>query len=196
MKRGNIAIGIGALCLLGACVTINVYFPAAAAEKAADRIIEEVWGPDAQKPPPPATQGALPGASRVLARLLSVVVPSAHEQQANLEIATPAINRIKNSMKARHEQLVPFYANGAVGLTGRGLVAVRDAKVLTLAERPKANKLVAAENQDRNALYRAIASANGHPEWEADIRSTFARRWIDKARSGWWYQSGGAWKQR
>lgn len=28
---------------LGACVTINIYFPAAAAEKAADRIIEEVY---------------------------------------------------------------------------------------------------------------------------------------------------------
>jgi hypothetical protein len=29
--------------LLGACVTINIYFPAAAAEKAADKIIDEVW---------------------------------------------------------------------------------------------------------------------------------------------------------
>lgn len=29
--------------LLSACVTINIYFPAAAAEKAADKIIEEVW---------------------------------------------------------------------------------------------------------------------------------------------------------
>ena len=28
--------------MLSACVTINVYFPAAAAEKAADRIIDEV----------------------------------------------------------------------------------------------------------------------------------------------------------
>ena len=37
---------------LGACVTINIYFPAAAAERAADRIIEEVWQlkPDAAKP--------------------------------------------------------------------------------------------------------------------------------------------------
>lgn len=26
-----------------ACVTINIYFPAAAAEQAADRIIDEVW---------------------------------------------------------------------------------------------------------------------------------------------------------
>ena len=37
---------------LGGCVTINIYFPAAAAERAADRIIEEVWQlkPDAAKP--------------------------------------------------------------------------------------------------------------------------------------------------
>jgi hypothetical protein len=31
------------LAVLSACVTINIYFPAAAAEKAADKIIEEVW---------------------------------------------------------------------------------------------------------------------------------------------------------
>ncbi len=29
--------------ILSACVTINIYFPAAAAEKAADKIIDEVW---------------------------------------------------------------------------------------------------------------------------------------------------------
>lgn len=32
----------GALLLAG-CVTINIYFPAAAAEKMADKIIDEVW---------------------------------------------------------------------------------------------------------------------------------------------------------
>lgn len=32
-----------AALLLSACVTINIYFPAAAAEKAADKIIDEVW---------------------------------------------------------------------------------------------------------------------------------------------------------
>jgi hypothetical protein len=29
--------------LLAACVTINIYFPAAAADKAADKIIDDVW---------------------------------------------------------------------------------------------------------------------------------------------------------
>lgn len=41
MKNWLMAIGIAAI--LPACVTINIYFPAAAAEKAADKIIDDVW---------------------------------------------------------------------------------------------------------------------------------------------------------
>lgn len=43
--------------LLSACVTINIYFPAAAAEKAADKVIDEVWQLPASStaPTPPAT---------------------------------------------------------------------------------------------------------------------------------------------
>jgi hypothetical protein len=41
------------ILILGACVTINIYFPAAAAEKAADKIIEDVWQlKEGQKTPP------------------------------------------------------------------------------------------------------------------------------------------------
>ena len=32
-----------AMLATAGCVTINIYFPAAAAEKAADKIIDEVW---------------------------------------------------------------------------------------------------------------------------------------------------------
>ena len=46
---------------LSACVTINIYFPAAAAEKAADRIIDEVWqlreGAGSAPVTPPAAGG-------------------------------------------------------------------------------------------------------------------------------------------
>ncbi|MEQ1776170.1 MAG: hypothetical protein ABL891_20515 [Burkholderiales bacterium] len=55
-------LGGAALCAIGAgCVTINIYFPAAAAEKAADRIIDEVWQLKGGVPTPPAT-GAKPDA--------------------------------------------------------------------------------------------------------------------------------------
>jgi hypothetical protein len=48
---------IGAVAL-SACVTINIYFPAAAAEKAADKIIDEVWQLQKQVAPAAATPAA------------------------------------------------------------------------------------------------------------------------------------------
>jgi hypothetical protein len=49
--------------ILGSCVTINIYFPAAAAEKAADKIIDEVWQlkKDAEAAKKPAEPAAVPG---------------------------------------------------------------------------------------------------------------------------------------
>ena len=45
-----------------ACVTINIYFPAAAAEKAADLIIDEVWRLQGEGgvQPPAAGEGVRP----------------------------------------------------------------------------------------------------------------------------------------
>jgi len=45
MHRSGLSIhtALFSALALGACVTINIYFPAAAAERAADRIIDEVW---------------------------------------------------------------------------------------------------------------------------------------------------------
>ena len=116
---------------------------------------------------------------------------------ADLEINTPAIAAIKGSMQARHAQLEPHYASGAVGLTRDGLVAVRDANAVPLKDRQALNALVAAENKDRNALYKEIAVANQNPQWESDIRNTFAQKWVEKAQKGWWYQgASGGWAQK
>ena len=114
---------------------------------------------------------------------------------ADLEVNTPGVNAIKQSMQARHAQLAGHYNSGAVGLTADGLIALRDAGAVPLAQRQAVNALVAAENNDRNALYAEIANANNHPEWQAEIRSTFAQRWIQRAQPGWWVQSGG-WQQK
>jgi len=117
--------------------------------------------------------------------------------QANLEINTPAIASLQASMQQRYAQLGAFYASGAVGLTRDGNIALRDANAVPLAQRQQVNSLIAAENQDRAALYREIARANGKPEWEPDIRATFAQRWIQKAQGGWYYQNAsGSWVRK
>lgn len=197
-------VKFAALCLfLSACVTINVYFPAAAAEKAADRIIEDVWGP-AKKPTPENRPQASSAAPVAVPRLLLAAAGSALEflipaayAQADLNIATPQVRAITQSMEARHAQLKPYYDSGAVGFTNDGMIDVRDQSLIPLPERNNARKLVADENSDRGNLYREIAKANGHPEWEADIRKTFAQRWVERASGGWYYKEGsGAWKQK
>ena len=45
----RLAAALAVVSSLG-CVTINIYFPAAAAEKAADAIIDEVWRMKSARP--------------------------------------------------------------------------------------------------------------------------------------------------
>ncbi len=128
--------------------------------------------------------------------MVGVVLAATVHAQGNLEIDTPAIPALKQSMQKRHAQLEPLYAAGAVGLAGDGTVALRDAGSVPLAQRAQVTSAIASENADRAALYREIARANNHPEWEGDVRRTFAQRWIDRAQSGWWVQQGGKWVKK
>ena len=134
---------------------------------------------------------SMPSASltgRVASLFVGLALACSVHAQGNLEIDTPAIPALRKAMQQRHAQLAPLYAAGAVGIAADGTVSLRDAAAVPLAQRAQANAAVAAENADRAALYREIARANGHPEWEAEVRRTFAQRWVDRAQPGWWVQ--------
>jgi len=200
--------------LIAACVTVNVYFPAAAAEKAVDKFVKDVYGEtDKEKPESEQQEQKKEGDtgeespssylksddssdSGLVINLANFVIPVAVAAQPNIDISTPATNKLKASMTARHQQLVPFYNSGAVGMTGNALLVVRDAKAVPLKQRNVVKQIVAEENRDRNQLYKEIAVANKHPEWEGEIRSLFARRWIANAPADWWYNDGSGWKQK
>jgi len=189
---------LGAL-LLTACVTINIYFPAAAAEKAADEIIKDIQSITPQKTEPKPKAGLSDWqmtAFKWLDNAINVVVSPAQADEANLNIDSPDIRKLRATMESRFASLQPFYAAGFIGIKADGLLAVRDAASVPLKDRNQVNKLVAAENSDRQNLYQAIANANGHPEWVTQIKSTFAARWVSNAQPGWWYQSSGSWKQK
>lgn len=190
-----------------ACVTINVYFPAAAAQAAADAVIDEVWGRQGAPGPTPATpvetapvqptssldQGRLLGAANAL---FDFMLPTAHADEPNLDVSSPEIKRLTDSMEARFTDLAPYYGSGAVGIGADGYIALHDPNVVPLPERNKVRTLMANENADRAALYREIALANKQPQWEAQIRSVFAQRWVARAKTGWWVQLDGAWTQK
>lgn len=193
---------------LAACVTINVYFPAVAAERAADRVIQDVWGrqtepgqpqesPAPAAPPQPEPSGWLPSRHFDLGAVLGVLIADARAAEPSIEVSSPVIRRITAAMEQRFRKLKPYYESGAIGLTQDARVAIRDLSAVPLSERGQVHQLVAAQNAERDALYREIARANQHPEWEGDIRRVFAERWIAKAPDGWYYRNqSGAWVRK
>jgi uncharacterized protein YdbL (DUF1318 family) len=191
-----------ATLFIAACVTINVYFPAAAADKAADQVIKDITGASTTPPtsyfmPAPAEEPNFLVAA--LGATLESLVPAANAQGAEaLNVSSPAITRITASMGQRYGELRKFFESGAIGLTKDGNVDVRDLNAVGLADRATAKRLVSEDNADRAQLYAEIAKANNHPEWESDIRKSFAKRWVATgAQTGWYYQDdGGAWKQK
>jgi uncharacterized protein len=187
--------------LLVGCVTINVYFPEAAAEKAADQFIGNVLGDGGQAAPPaPKDQKNPPSAGQQpSAMLLDLLIPAANAADTpNIRIQTSATEAIRGRMQQRFQGALGALLNsGAVGFTSDGMVAMRDAAKVPLDQRAQANATVADENRDRAALYSEIANANSHPEWEPQIRATFAKGWIEKARAGWYYQNAaGSWLRK
>jgi uncharacterized protein YdbL (DUF1318 family) len=228
------------LGLLAACVTVNVYFPAAAAEQAADRIIDTVTSqPGGTKPndtnetapkkTPPNTRLTPPQDHRSIGdqpvayqpagcraadcqptrdqplllaaagALLNLLIPAAEAQASpNLDVSDPQIRAVTASMQQRFGEMKKYFDAGVIGLTADGQVAIRDQNAIPLAERAVVARLVAEDNRDRATLYAELARANKHPEWEPDIRRTFARRWVERgAQPGWYYQdSSGKWLQK
>jgi uncharacterized protein YdbL (DUF1318 family) len=202
LRVGKLLV-LGAALVMAACVTINVYFPAAAAEEAADKIIDDIVGGEAKttsKDDKRSAIGSEAGAVLLAAAgsVLDLLVAPAEAAQADLNVTTPAIRQLVASMEERHTRLKKYYDSGAIGLTRDGLVEVRDQNLVALPERNSARKLVADENADRANLYREIAAGNGHPEWETDIRNTFAERWASRAAGeGWYFQDkSGAWQKK
>lgn len=186
------------LFILVSCVTINIYFPAAAVEKAADEIVQETWGDKGAQPAPEKQdkEGFLNHLNRVASSIIGI--STAYAQEADINITTPAIRALKGSIAGRSGSIKPYMDTGNVGIGGNGLLVVRTTDGLSLKDKAAVTRLVDAENKDRMALYREIAEANGFsPDRIADIQRIFAASWIKQARSGWWVQpEGGAWKQK
>ena len=211
MKRyARWQIGLASLAV-AACVTINVYFPAAAVEQAADKVISEVTGGSKAAPSGSGGGGAQLQRDRgnelaelpllALSQVLNALLPAAQAQdEANIDISSSEIRAVTASMSERWSKLEPFFVSGAIGLTNDGRIALRDQSSVALPERALVRRLIAEDNKDRDTLYLEIAKANKHPEWEPQIRKIFARRWHeskDGAKSGWYYQDdAGAWVQK
>jgi uncharacterized protein YdbL (DUF1318 family) len=191
LKRAAVLIAF----LANACVTVNIYFPAAAVERAADEIVKETWGSRTEWAPKEQPRSLLPAAWKIVS---VTFIDEVFAQEADINISNPAIRALKDSIKNRSGSIKPFMDRGNVGLTKDGLLTVRTTEGLSLKERAEVQQLVDAENRDRESLYLEIAKANNFPlESVAKIRSIFARSWVEQAQAGWWIQDAqGNWQKK
>ena len=192
--RGRITVVL--LLILNACVTVNIYFPAAAVQRAADEIVKETWGGSNGTSERVQPQSLLPFAPR---RTLSLsLTREAFAQEADINVSNPAIRGLRDSIKHRSGAIKPYMDKGSAGINQGGLLVVRSSEGLSLKERAEVQQLIEAENRDREALYAEIAKANNiPPDAVPKIKGIFANSWIDQAQTGWWIQdSQGNWKRK
>lgn len=188
---------LSSFLFVAACVTINVYFPAAEVESAAEKIVKDVLS--SEEAPTKDDQSNQNDVSLIrtvayYGNPLNWLISSAHAQ-VDITISSPAIDTLTEKMKLRYNDTLKSHLNqNIVGFSNDGFVEVIDASQLGLKERQTLKKIVADENRDREALYREMAIANNHPEWEDKIREAFIKQWIEQAQTGWSYQnSEGQW---
>ncbi|MDX9745713.1 MAG: YdbL family protein [Syntrophales bacterium] len=182
--------GLFTLLFVTACVTVNIYFPSAEVQRAADIIVDDIRTKVNEARPEPKPSSRLD--------LRNLFGPANAHAATDIDVSTPAIRGIKDAIRNRFPQLKPFYDRGAVGESNRGFVAVTETGGLGLQERSLLNRLIDQENKDRAALYKEIAAANKlGPESVPQIEKIFANSWRDKSLSGWWVQNDdGVWEKK
>lgn len=178
---------------LVSCVTVNLYFPAAEMKKAADKMVDDEFkGTTPEKP----QQGS--GLYDSI-KLFSFGPSAAYAaENVDINVSTPAIRALKDSLKNRFQTLRPWLDKGTVGHNNRGYLEVREANGLSLKEKAELNTLVTAQNKDRKALYGEILSANKLEQNKiGEIEKIFADSRREKSRPGWWVQdNSGQWTKK
>jgi uncharacterized protein YdbL (DUF1318 family) len=194
MKKKYKFLTLGFIIFIAACVTVNIYFPAAAVQKAADEIVEDVRKIEKKQEQKPEQKQM--NLFQEIKRLSWD--PAEAHAQINIEVSTPAIRALKDSMRERFPQLKPFYDKGSIGENNVGLLENRDISSLNLKEKADLNRLVDLENKERKSLYTEIMKANKFgPEVLPQIQKIFANSWREKSQSGWWIQKdSGEWEKK
>lgn len=187
--------------VLTACVTVNIYFPAAKVEKTAEKIVDEVY--QEKKDSPPQEQKGKPssmndgGMLRGLARFARLGPAPAHAEDATT-VSNAGIRALKEQIGKRHQELLPFYQQGQVGITKDGFLEVRSTSGLGLPQVAALKRLVDADNAARRQLYEEVGKAlNLQPEQVSQVQQIFAKQWRDKAQASWSVQADdGKWSTK
>jgi len=170
-----------------AVITVNVYFPSEAVEKAAEKIIDEIEGEDESQ----GIQGEGSPQSFFWWNVPGYAFGNStvYAEEIDLNITTPAIRKLIDSMKTRNLQIMKYKDKGVLGESYDAMLTIRAMDGLGGEEIRTIKRLLRAENADRGKLYEELAKANDIPLAKVGkIKTIFAKTRKSKAKPGHWFQ--------
>jgi len=179
-----------ALALLAGCipvtVNLNFNFPQKEMEEKLFEMEKMVEAEGMNLPPGGPDQGN------------AAAFDPVQEGKIDINVDTPAIEKINESRKKRVNALAGHFKAGRLGETRKGLLALRSDEGLAGKEKAELAKVLNGENGDRGALFKEILKANKLTEEQLDnVRTAFAMARYRALETGRWLQSQkGEWRQK
>ncbi len=179
--------------MLTACVTINIYFPAAEVQKTAEDIVKDVRGADATK-----INKSAPETSKDTGPVSMIMGCSEAWAAKELDVSNATIRTLKNRIKENYPQLRKWLAQGVLGEGYNGFIVMKNQGGLNLKARISAKRVMEEENSSRKALYQAVAQALNIPSSQvARVGKIFAQQWQRAVPRGTWIETApGKWVRR
>ena len=186
------------LLFLFSCLTINIYFPEAEVQKAAEEIVDEIRKEEEKKEKKDKDSQMMDMEQEMNSGGGSFTLVSSLYAQEATEVSTPKVRALKQSMKDRFPKLKPFFEKGNVGEGNDGFVKSRDESGLNLKDKAMLRNLVNDENNDRRNMYAEVAVAMEIDASQISrIQKIFAQLWVKDAQPGWWIQKeNGEWVKK
>jgi uncharacterized protein YdbL (DUF1318 family) len=189
MKRISITGLAAILAIFGGCVVIpdtfdaNINVTIRHIQEQADQLLDYVSGQSDTLPP--IGEAPDPDQKSMLDRMLDAI-PVQTAYAAEIKESSPRVQQIANNMKTRFAEVEAAKKTGAVGENNRGLLEmVKPDAIADADQRNNVQRVIAADNEDRKALYQEIARLNSDQNLTVStIERVYAQKRLERAKSG------------
>lgn len=195
MKRVSRTAIAAAIALLAGCVVIpdtfdaNINVTIRHIEEQAGKLLDYVENksetlPDFNAPAEAEKKSSL------IDSVWNALDPVSTAYAAEVKEDSARVTQIAASMKARFAEVEAAKKTGAVGENNRGFLELVKADAIADADKKNAvQKTIAAENDDRKALYQEVARLNSDQNMTVGaVERVYAQKRLERAKSGELFQ--------
>ncbi len=189
MRRASNWVTLLAVLFIVGCIVIpntfeaNITVTIRHVEEQASQILDFVEG---KSDTLPGQEKAETENTSFLQRTLEFMSPIQKAYAAELKDASPRVTQIAKKMKERFPEVAAIKKMGAVGETNRGYLQLQRPDLISDAEeKNRVQRVIAAENGDRKALYKEVARLNADQKLDVgQVESIYALQRLERAKPG------------